>query len=159
MGGMDLEGGGGKLRGRIPTESPPRPEGALGPSLLDGKGEEIRRLLKFGVSRTAVAKVTGMSRATLHNFMRMRLPGTGRRRAFQHESGQNPLIGPEIRVGSGRGRNDPFRRVRSAENGNPVFKSIPHPSETGPLACISTPIWLEPQKAEISHITLVRQGF
>ena len=35
-------------------------------------GREDRRLLKLGVSKTAIAKLTGVSRTTLYSFMRTR---------------------------------------------------------------------------------------
>ena len=45
-----------------------RPKGALGTSRLDGREDEIQRLLNLGVSKSAVAKITGVSRPTLYNF-------------------------------------------------------------------------------------------
>ena len=36
-----------------------RPKGSLGVSRLDGKEDEIRRFLELGVSKTAIAKLTG----------------------------------------------------------------------------------------------------
>ena len=39
-----------------------RPKGSLGVSRLDGKEDEIRRFLELGVSKTAIAKITGVSR-------------------------------------------------------------------------------------------------
>ena len=49
-----------------------RPKGSLGVSRLDGKQDEIRRFLKLGVSKSAIAKITGVSRTTLYSFMRTR---------------------------------------------------------------------------------------
>ena len=49
-----------------------RPKGSLGVSRLDGKEDEIRRFLKLGVSKSSIAKITGVSRQTLYNFMRTR---------------------------------------------------------------------------------------
>ena len=46
-----------------------RPKGSLGVSRLDGKENEIRQFIDLGVSRTAIAKITGVSRSTLYNFM------------------------------------------------------------------------------------------
>ena len=40
-----------------------RPKGALGVSRLDGKEDDIRRFLELGVSKTAIAKITGVSAA------------------------------------------------------------------------------------------------
>lgn len=49
-----------------------RPKGALGTSRLDGKEDEIREFLKLGVSKNAIAKITGVSRPTLYNFIKTR---------------------------------------------------------------------------------------
>ena len=49
-----------------------RPKGSLGVSRLDGKEDEIRRFLKLGVSKTAIAKLTGVSRTALYSFMTTR---------------------------------------------------------------------------------------
>ena len=49
-----------------------RPKGSLGTSRLDGRGDEIRKLLDLGVSKSAVAKITGVSRPTLYNFLSTR---------------------------------------------------------------------------------------
>ena len=49
-----------------------RPKGSLGVSRLDGKEGEIRRFLELGVSKTAIAKITGVSRTTLYSFMSTR---------------------------------------------------------------------------------------
>ena len=49
-----------------------RPKGALGTSRLDGKEDDIRRFLELGVSKTAIAKLTGVSRTTLYSFMSTR---------------------------------------------------------------------------------------
>ena len=38
-----------------------RPKGSLGVSQLDGKQYDIRRFLELGVSKTAIAKITGVS--------------------------------------------------------------------------------------------------
>ena len=38
-------------------------------SRLDGKEDEIRRFLKLGVSKSAIAKITGVSRQTLYHFI------------------------------------------------------------------------------------------
>ena len=52
-----------------------RPKGALGTSRLDGREDEIRKLLDLGVSKSAVAKITGVSRPTLYNFLNTRRVG------------------------------------------------------------------------------------
>ena len=49
-----------------------RPKGSLGVSRLDGKEEEIRHFLELGVSKTAIAKITGGSRTALYSFMTTR---------------------------------------------------------------------------------------
>ena len=49
-----------------------RPKGSLGVSRLDGKEDEIRRFLKLGVSKSAIAKITGVSRPTLYHFVSSR---------------------------------------------------------------------------------------
>lgn len=49
-----------------------RPKGALGKSKLDGKEEDIRLLLKKGVSQASVAKIMDVSETTLHHFIKTR---------------------------------------------------------------------------------------
>ena len=49
-----------------------RPKGSLGVSRLGGKEDDIRRFLELGVSKTAIAKLTGVSRTTLYSFMSTR---------------------------------------------------------------------------------------
>lgn len=49
-----------------------RPKGKLGHSKLNGKEEEIQRLLKLKVSKSSIAKITGVDRSTLYHFMRTR---------------------------------------------------------------------------------------
>ena len=49
-----------------------RPKGSLGVSRLDGKEDEIRGFLELGVSKTAIAKITGVSRTALYSFMSTR---------------------------------------------------------------------------------------
>ena len=49
-----------------------RPKGALGKSKLDGKEEEIRMLLEKTVSKASIAKIVGVSRTALHDFIRTR---------------------------------------------------------------------------------------
>ena len=64
-----------------------RPKGSLGVSRLDGKGDEIRHLLRLGVSKNAIAKITGVSRPTLYHFIDSRGLQPGPKRAFTRESG------------------------------------------------------------------------
>ncbi len=49
-----------------------RPKGKLGPSKLDGKEEEIKKLLGLQVSKASIAKITGVDRATLVHFIKTR---------------------------------------------------------------------------------------
>ena len=49
-----------------------RPKGSQGVSRLDGKEDDIRRFLELGVSKTAIAKITGVSRTTLYSFISTR---------------------------------------------------------------------------------------
>jgi len=52
----------GLARARASGRKLGRPKGSLGVSRLDGKEEEIRRFLELGASKTAIAKLTGVSR-------------------------------------------------------------------------------------------------
>ena len=56
-----------------------RPKGSLGVSRLNGKEADIRRFLELGLSKTAIAKLTGVSRTTLYSFMRTRGPAVHHR--------------------------------------------------------------------------------
>lgn len=49
-----------------------RPKGKLGYSKLDGKEEEIKKLLSLKVSKASIAKITGCTPATLHHFIKTR---------------------------------------------------------------------------------------
>lgn len=49
-----------------------RPKGKLGQSKLNGKEDEIQRLLHLKVSKSSIAKITGVDRSTLYHFMRSR---------------------------------------------------------------------------------------
>ena len=49
-----------------------RPKGSLGVSRPNGKEDDIRRFLELGLSKTAIAKLTGVSRTTRYSFMRSR---------------------------------------------------------------------------------------
>ena len=46
-----------------------RPKGSVGVSRLDGREDEIRHFLRLGVSKNAIAKITGVSRPTLCHFI------------------------------------------------------------------------------------------
>ena len=67
-----------------------RPKGSLGVSRLNGKEDDIRRFFELGVSKTAIAKLTGMSRTTLYSFMRIRGLKPSPYRVFLYESGRHP---------------------------------------------------------------------
>ena len=62
----------GLARARASGRKLGRPKGSLGVSRLDGKEEEIRHFLELGVSKTAIAKITGVSRTALYSFMTTR---------------------------------------------------------------------------------------
>ncbi|MDQ1329576.1 MAG: hypothetical protein QG641_2867 [Candidatus Poribacteria bacterium] len=49
-----------------------RPNGTLGKSKLDGREDEIKRFLALDVSKASIAKITGVDRSTLYNFIRSR---------------------------------------------------------------------------------------
>ncbi len=49
-----------------------RPKGSKGKSKLDGKEEEIKKLLKLKVSKASIAKITGVDRGTLNHFIKSR---------------------------------------------------------------------------------------
>jgi len=49
-----------------------RPKGSLGRSKLDGRTEEIKRLLALGVSKGSIAKIMGVARGTLNHFIKSR---------------------------------------------------------------------------------------
>ena len=49
-----------------------RPKGALGVSRLDGREEEIRHFLELGVSKSSIARITGVTKTTLYNFIATR---------------------------------------------------------------------------------------
>ncbi len=49
-----------------------RPKGTKGESKLDGREEQIKELLGMGVSKASIAKITGVSRATLYHFIESR---------------------------------------------------------------------------------------
>jgi DNA invertase Pin-like site-specific DNA recombinase len=52
-----------------------RPQGRFGQSKLTGKEEEIQRLLALPVSKSSIAKITGVDRSTLYHFIRTRQLG------------------------------------------------------------------------------------
>ena len=49
-----------------------RRKGALGKSKLDCRGDGIKRSLDLDVSKASIAKITGVDRSTLYNFIRSR---------------------------------------------------------------------------------------
>lgn len=52
-----------------------RPQGRFGQSKLTGKEEEIQRLLALPISKSSIAKITGVDRSTLYHFIRTRQLG------------------------------------------------------------------------------------
>lgn len=50
-----------------------RPKGSLGKSKLDGKSLEIKKLLDLKISKTSMAKILGVDRSTLKNYIDKRL--------------------------------------------------------------------------------------
>ncbi len=49
-----------------------RPKGSLGVSKLDGKQEQVQELMKHKVSKSAIARMLGVSRTTLLDYIRSR---------------------------------------------------------------------------------------
>jgi DNA invertase Pin-like site-specific DNA recombinase len=49
-----------------------RPKGSFGRSKLDGREEEIKKLLALEVSKASIAKITGVDRSTLCYFIKSR---------------------------------------------------------------------------------------
>ena len=49
-----------------------RPKGVLGRSKLDKRKAEIEQLLRFGVSKSAIARITGVEKTTLYHFIKSR---------------------------------------------------------------------------------------
>jgi len=49
-----------------------RPKGSFGRSKLDGRTEEIKRLLALGVSKGSIAKIMGVGRTTVIHFIKSR---------------------------------------------------------------------------------------
>ena len=62
------------------------PKGSLGVSRLNGKEDAIRCFLDLGVYKTAIAKLTGVSRPTLYSFMSTRGLKPSHWRVFLHGS-------------------------------------------------------------------------
>ena len=62
----------GLARARASGKKLGRPKGSLGVSRLDGREDEIRRFLDLGVPKTSIARITGVSRPTLYNFIATR---------------------------------------------------------------------------------------
>ena len=67
----------GLARSRASGRKLGRPKRSPGVSRLNGREDEIRRFLELGVSKTAIAQLTGVSRTTLYSVMntRVRRPG------------------------------------------------------------------------------------
>ena len=62
----------GLAKAKISGKQLGRPKGTLGKSRLDGKEGEILHLMSIGVSKASIAKITGVSRPTLYNFLKTR---------------------------------------------------------------------------------------
>ena len=62
----------GLARARSSGKKLGRPKGSLGVSRLDGREGEIRHFLTLGVSKSSIAKITGVTRPTLYNFIATR---------------------------------------------------------------------------------------
>lgn len=52
-----------------------RPKGRLGKSKLNGREQEIRLLLRKGVSKASIAKIMGLSETATHHFIKTRKLG------------------------------------------------------------------------------------
>lgn len=75
---------GAKTQGRLLG----RPRGTLGQSKLDGKEEEIKKLLEKKVSKSSIAKIVEVSRTALLHFIRSRKldPRAPQSRARKHQA-------------------------------------------------------------------------
>ena len=75
-----------------------RPRGALGQSKLDGKEEEIKKLLEKKVSKSSIAKIVEVSRTALLHFVRSRKldPRAPQSRSRKHQaySISNSIVKP-----------------------------------------------------------------
>jgi DNA invertase Pin-like site-specific DNA recombinase len=49
-----------------------RPKGSLSRSKLDGRIEEVKRLLALGVSKGTIARMMGVERGTVNHFVKSR---------------------------------------------------------------------------------------
>ena len=83
----------GLARARASGKQLGRPKGALGVSRLDGKEDDLRRVLELGVSKTAIATITGVSRPSLYSFMSTQGLKPSPSRVFLHESCRYPNSG------------------------------------------------------------------
>ena len=62
----------GLARARASGKTLGRPKGSLGESRLNGKEDEIRQFIELGVSKSAIARIAGVTRQTLYHFIRTR---------------------------------------------------------------------------------------
>ena len=60
------------LTNRALLQTSAGPKGSLGVSRLNGREDKIRHFLTLGVSRSSIAKITGVARTTLYNFITTR---------------------------------------------------------------------------------------
>jgi len=49
-----------------------RPKGSIGKSMLNGREEEIKKLLSKDISKAAIGRITGASRTTVRSFIKSR---------------------------------------------------------------------------------------
>ena len=49
-----------------------RPKGSLGVSRLEGREDKIPHFVNLGVSKRSIAKITGVTRPTVNNFIATR---------------------------------------------------------------------------------------
>jgi len=62
----------GLARARAQGKILERPKGSLGKSKLDGKEKDIKELLNKGVTKMNIARIHGVSWATIQNFIKTR---------------------------------------------------------------------------------------
>ena len=68
-----------------------RPRGSIGVSRLDGREDEIRHFLNLRVSKSSIAKITGVTCPTLYTFIATRGMKAGPWSAFLHEICRYPI--------------------------------------------------------------------
>ena len=145
----------GLARARASGKKLGRPKGALGVSRLDGKEDDIRRFLELGVSKTAIAKITGVSRTPLYSFMSTRGLKPSPSRVFLHESCRYPKSRRRA-----RGRRRVRRTLQSVETGFGTISLLSSwsPCDGRPRAELRNDPALEPVRAgpETSSLAMRR---